>query len=132
MVFLQSGRARLGPSELKRTCAVWPCLTLRGGTTFWGSVEKKFFSNFGNFFLSVLSYADKKTLKSYIGTGGLVSSVDASEGTGESVSPVRQTYGSRVICKRPGVLLKKFVRFFGRAARLLIRIERCFLRRRRR
>ena len=71
-------------------------------------------------------------MKSYIGTGGLVSSVDASEGTGESVSPVRQTYGSRVICKRPGVLLKQFVRFFGRAARLLIGIERRFLRRRRR
>ena len=43
MVFLQCGRARLGPSELKRTCAVSPRLTLRGGTTFWGSVEKKFF-----------------------------------------------------------------------------------------
>lgn len=97
-----------------------------------GVGRKKIFFEFWQFFPSVLSCADKKTLKSYIGTGGLVSSVDASEGTGESVSPVRQTYGSRVICKRPGVLLKQFVRFFGRAARLLIGIERCFLRRRRR
>ena len=97
-----------------------------------GIGRKKFFFEFWQFFLSVLSCADKKTLKSYIGTGGLVSSVDASEGTGESVSPVRHTYGSRVICKRPGVLLKQFVRFFGRAARLLIGIERRFLRRRRR
>ena len=99
---------------------------------FGGRSKKNFFRILAIFFLSVLSCADKKTLKSYIGTGGLVSSVDASEGTGESVSPVRHTYGSRVICKRPGVLLKQFVRFFGRAARLLIGIERCFLRRRRR